>query len=350
MLRKAIEADGRNWEQLLPYLMFAIREVPQASTGFSPFELLYGRQPRGPKEAWEQQPSPHWTLVEHVEEVQERMVREHMVAAQAAQACVYTRSAQHRVFAPGDRVLVLVPTSGCKFLAKWHGPYEVIEKVGEVNYRIRQPGRQPPEKVYHIILLKKWVAREALCAVFLPPGPAKTEPVLVPMGEQLSEKQRQDLQELIDRHRDVFSTDAGHTNLLQHHIITEPGKKVKLRPYRIPKARREAVCQEVKAMLKNGIIDESHSEWSSPILLVPKPDGSIRFCNDFRKLNEISKFDTYPMPRVDELIDRLGKSRYITTLDLTKGYWQVPLAPAFGLHGALATFQRLMDRVLRTTL
>jgi len=80
-------------------------------------------------------------------------------------------------------------------------------------------------------------------------------------------------------------------------------------------------------MLKNGIIEESHSEWSSPIVLVPKPDGTIRFCNDFRQLNAISKFDAYPMPRVDELIERLGKSRFITTLDLTKGYWQVPLAP-----------------------
>ena len=98
MLKKVMAADGRNWDQLLPYLMFAIREVPQASTGFSPFELLYGRRPRGlldvVKEAWEQQPSPHRTLVDHVEEVQERMatlwpiVREHMTAAQAAQARV----------------------------------------------------------------------------------------------------------------------------------------------------------------------------------------------------------------------------------------------------------------------
>jgi len=148
------------------------------------------------------------------------------------------------------------------------------------------------------------------------------------MGEQLSERQRQDLRELIDRHKDVFSMEAGHTDLLQHHIITEPGKKVKIRPYRIPEARREAVRQEVKTMLKNGIIEESHSEWSSPIVLVPKPDGTIGFCNDFRQLNNIYNFDTYPMPRVDELIEPLGKSRYITTLDLTKGYWQVPLAPA----------------------
>ena len=89
--------------------------------------------------------------------------------------------------------------------------------------------------------------------------------------------------------------------------------------------------------------------------------------NDFRKLNEISKYDAYPMPRIDELIERLGPARYISTLDLTKGYWQVPLTPRarektafttpdglyhyrvlpFGLHGAPATFQRLMDQVLK---
>ena len=91
--------------------------------------------------------------------------------------------------------------------------------------------------------------------------------------------------ELVDQNQDVFSSEPGHTNLVQHHIITEPGKKVKLRPYRIPEARREAVRTEVKTMLEVGVIEESNSEWCSPIVLVPKPDGTIRFCNDFRKLN-----------------------------------------------------------------
>ena len=79
-------------------------------------------------------------------------------------------------------------------------------------------------------------------------------------------------------------------------------------------------------MLGLGVIEESNSDWSSPIVLVPKPDGSWRFCNDFRRLNQITKFDTYPMPRIDELIDRLGTARYMTTLDLTKGYWQILLS------------------------
>ncbi|KAL1265447.1 hypothetical protein QQF64_003474 [Cirrhinus molitorella] len=120
-------------------------------------------------------------------------------------------------------------------------------------------------------------------------------------------------------------------------------------------------------MLKLGVIEPSRSPWSSPIVLVPKLDGTLRFCNDYRRLNEISDFDSYPMPRVDELLERLGSARYITTLDLTKGYWQVPLSETakpktafsppnghwqywtlpFGLHGAPASFQRLMDIVLR---
>lgn len=78
-------------------------------------------------------------------------------------------------------------------------------------------------------------------------------------------------------------------------------------------------------MLKMGIIEPSSSEWNSSIVLVPKPDGSIRFCIDFREVNKISKFDTYPLPRVDEMVERIGKAKYITTLDLCKGYWQIPL-------------------------
>ena len=183
MLRKVMELDGRNWDQLLPFLMFSIREVPQASTGFSPFELLYGRRPRGlldlAKEAWEHQPSPHRTMVEHVEGLRDRMatlwplVREHMAEAQTAQARVYNRGAQPREFQVGEKVLVLVPTVECKFLARWQGPYEVIERMGEVNYRVRRPGRRQETKMYHVNLLKRWVAHEALLSLSPPRSPRR---------------------------------------------------------------------------------------------------------------------------------------------------------------------------------
>ena len=108
------------------------------------------------------------------------------------------------------------------------------------------------------------------------------------------------------------------------------------------------------------------SEWAFPIVLVRKKDGSIRMCVDYRRLNSVSREDAYPMPRIDDLIDRLGKAKFITTLDLTRGYWQMPVAAEdqhktayatpfglfqfrvmpFGLNGAPASFQRMMDRVV----
>ncbi len=119
-------------------------------------------------------------------------------------------------------------------------------------------------------------------------------------------------------------------------------------------------------MLKLGAIEPSNSPWSSPIIMVPKPDGTLHFCNDFCRLNEVSEFG-YPMPWVDELLNRLGRARYISTLDLTKGYWQVPLSETakpkmafstpsehwqyrtlpFSLHWAPATFQRMMEILLQ---
>ena len=85
------------------------------------------------------------------------------------------------------------------------------------------------------------------------------------------------------------------------------------------------------------MIELSSSEWSSPIVLVKKKDGTLRICVDYRRLNSVSMSDAYPMPRIDDLIDQLGKARYITTLDLTKGYWQVPVAEEARHKTAFAT-------------
>ena len=164
-----------------------------------------------------------------------------------------------------------------------------------------------------------------------PPNPAplglvaqRAVPV-VPTGKDLSPAHREDLEEVVLQHRDVFSELPGRTEVIHHDIQTAPGMKVRIPPYRIPEARRMTIQEEVSRVLRLGVIEESRSAWSSLMVLVAKPDGTHRFCNDFRRLNEVSEFDAYPMPRVDELIERLGPARYLTTLDLTKGYWQVPL-------------------------
>ncbi len=124
MLRKAASESGKDWDKLLPYLLFAYREVPQASTGCSPFELLYGRAVGGPldvlKEAWEADRRSSESVVSHVLAMREKMAsmtelgRRHLEESQTKQKQWYDRSARKREFQPGDQVLVLLPTSTSK--------------------------------------------------------------------------------------------------------------------------------------------------------------------------------------------------------------------------------------------
>ncbi|MGH0149802.1 UNVERIFIED_CONTAM: hypothetical protein FKN15_016115 [Acipenser sinensis] len=383
MLRRFVTQEQKHWASLLPYLLFAVREVPQSSTGFSPFELLYGRQPRGIldllREGWEEHKGSSKNVVKYVLLLRDRLdlvgrlAQDNLRAAQHRQEQHYNKNARIRTFRPGDKVMLLLPSSESKLCAKWQGPYEVIRAIGKVNYEIRQPDRRNEREIYHINLLKPWQAREVL---FIAPGnmeddlgpcPETPSTRAISMGEQLVPDQQRELRELIEEFSDVFSDVPGRTNLVEYDIISPPGVTVRERPYRIPESRRSGVRQEVCDMLELGVIEPSRSEWCSPIVIVAKKDGTNRFCVDFRKVNAIAKFDAYPMPRVDELLDRLGKARFISTLDLTKGYWQIPLTRSsrektafstpeglfhfktmpFGLHGAPAAFQRLMDQVLR---
>ncbi|XP_058876949.1 uncharacterized protein LOC131731694 [Acipenser ruthenus] len=383
-LNRAIELDRPVFKQAQledPNL----REVPQASTGFSPFELLFGRQPRGLldvlREAWEAEPARGDSVAEYVTQLRDRLgkmsqlVQEHLRKEQSQQERQYNQGARAREFKEGDRVLVLVPSDPHKFVAKWQGPVEIVEKVGPVNYKVHQPGKRKTHQIYHVNLLKPWKERECLFfrnAKLEGEDETQGEPKVpqrhsICKGEHLNNQQQKELNKLLSDNSDVFSEEPGITHLGQHQITTEPGVKVCQRHTRVPAAKRVTMKEEVRKMLELGVIRESFSDWCSPVVMVTKPDGSIRFCIDFRKLNAVSKFDAYPMPRVDELLERVGNARYISTLDLTKGYWQVPLSPdscektafstpqglfefvvlPFGLHGAPATFQRLMDRVLR---
>ncbi|KAL5517219.1 hypothetical protein EMCRGX_G002722 [Ephydatia muelleri] len=166
----------------------------------------------------------------------------------------------------------------------------------------------------------------------------------------------------------VLANTPGRTQFAEHCIETGSARPVRLPAYRIPHADRETVRQEIEEMLEEGILVHSNSEWSSPIVLVGKKDGSLRLCVDYRRLNSLSEADAYPMPRIDEMLEQLGTARFISTLDLTRGYWQVPVAKEarhktafvtpfglyhfnvmpFGLQGAPCyTFQRLMEGVIR---
>lgn len=171
----------------------------------------------------------------------------------------------------------------------------------------------------------------------------------------------------VDQFDDIFTSSPGLTHLIHHEIKTPLGVVVRQWSYCVLEARCQATEEEVSRTLHDGIIEKSVSAWSCPIIIVPKPDGRIRPCNNFWKLNQVSDFDSYPLHQVNDLVERLGRAHFISTLHLIKGYWQVALAPEakpktafstasshwqyrilpFGLHRAPATFQLLMDIVLK---
>ncbi len=202
MLRRVAAEDKRDWDLILPYVMFGIREVPQALTGFTPFKLLFGRQPRGlldvAREAWEQQPVPHCFMIEHVKEMREQidrvmpLVREHLTKSQQGQQRHFNRAAQPREFQPEDRVMVLVPNSVYKLLASLQGPYIVTEKIGPITYRVCQPGRRRADQLYHINLQKKLVGtRDQLAAL------PTVEAVVVDVNRQPWAAQKAELKHLV---------------------------------------------------------------------------------------------------------------------------------------------------------
>ncbi|MCP3663817.1 MAG: RNA-directed DNA polymerase [Gammaproteobacteria bacterium] len=157
----------------------------------------------------------------------------------------------------------------------------------------------------------------------------------------------------------VDNNDLGCMTGTTHAINTGDATPVHQRPFRTPMSQRKIVDEEIQKMQTAGVTRPSNSPWSSPVVLVPKPDGTVRFCVDFRALNAVTKKDTWPLPLISEILDSLNNAKYFMSMDLMAGYWQVPMAPEdiektavvthnakweftrmpFGLCNAPATFQ-----------
>ncbi|GFX04395.1 retrovirus-related Pol polyprotein from transposon 412 [Trichonephila clavipes] len=206
-------------------------------------------------------------------------------------------------------------------------------------------------------------------SLLLSNSPQQLTPDLLENAE-LSPEQKSSAERLFQEFEDVFSrnsSDIGHTTVTQHRIDTADHPPIKQHPRRLPFAKQEEVGTLLREMQENDIIEPSSSPWASPIVLVRKKDGSTRFCVDYRKLNDVTKKDSYPLPRIDDTLDTLSGHKWFSTLDLKSGYWQVEIHPEdrektaftsgqglwqfkvmpFGLCNAPATFERLMETVLK---
>ena len=185
----------------------------------------------------------------------------------------------------------------------------------------------------------------------------------------LPEPGRTKLKELLEDHHQAFGLgegERGETELVEMEIDTGDAAPKKQRVRRMPFAVRREVARQLRSMQEMGVIRPSSSPWASPVVMVRKKDGSHRFCIVYHELNAVTKPDSFPLLRFDDLLDQLGQSHFFSTLDLASGYWQIRVhhdsipktafiipqglfefnVMPFGLTNAPSVFQRLMQRVL----
>ena len=416
MLKRMCDEKPSDWDRYVNPLLFAYRETPQESTGFAPFELLYGRNVRGPlailKELWTgavEEPETK-TTYQYILDLQERLqhtcelAKNELQKSQARYKSYYDKRAKPRKFSVGDEVLLLLPTDNNKLLMNWKGPFPIIAKIGSMDYKINLGHRV---QTFHANLLKQYFRRqdtelnipevkgcllEVACAAVIENDYDELEestnddgkalsndhllqlPAFTPqetladvhVSSQLEDEQYAQVKRVLSNFKSTLTDVPGMTKLGQHDIKLTDSTPIRSKPYPIPYAMREVVKKEVQTMLDLGVVEPSESPYAHPLVLVNKGDGTYRTCVDMRKLNQVTVFDAEPIPLVDDIFVKLSKAHYFSKLDLSKGYWQVPLTESakpmtafithdglyqfctmpFGLVNAPASFSRIMRKLL----
>lgn len=404
MLRKMCQERPEDWDRYLPAVLFAYREVPQASTGFAPFELLYGRTVNGPvkllKELWtkDRENDDVLTTYEYVTNLRNRLeetcrlVQHSLEEASVKYKHHYDKKARKKPFQVRDKVLLLLPTDSNKLLLNWKGPFEIIEKVGELDYKVQIS--EDKCKIFHANLLKKYESRSignnsdadsdgnvAISVSVIESRDTYADDVpietceiqgqedftMVNVNSDLSPNQTAGLKNLIYEFKDIFTDKPGLTELVKHVINVTDQSPIRERPYPIPFSTRESLEKEIDKMLQEGIIEKSNSEYCAPIVLVKKPDNTFRFCVNYKSLNKITKFDCEPMNKPDDILTSIKGKTFFSKLDFSKGFWQIKMDEEskrytgfvgpngnyhfvrmpFGLVNSPSTYNKMMRKLLQ---
>ena len=238
------------------YLIKEMRKWSSHCVTIGPLLLL--------KEKWLDEDPEKISVLKYVATFKDRLFRAGQMAkrnlqeSQSKMKVWYDRKAKSRCFEPGDRVLVLFPVVGNPLQAKYSGPYKVVKKISDTNYLVKTPDRHKETQVCHINMLKAYHE--------------KPKPELVTLNNRLGLESPTHSKDCVGQ---VFPDVPSKTNLIEHDVDVGDSAPIKQHPYRVSPMKKELLDKEVQYMLKNDIIEESQSNWSSPCILVPKHDGGF---------------------------------------------------------------------------
>ena len=345
MIAKTIESKG-NWAAVTTMAPYFIRCAPSASTGLSPFMAKQGWEPATPIQllykAWGQTDLGNVDLTKWVAENAERIecAREQAVLSKRVVAdkrkTKWDRTARQREFKVGEEVLIRKLSINLKLSDSWEGPFVVYKKNSPLSYSVDIGDRKLGS--VHVQLLKRYDKSvdtpQIRRVTSVLEGDKGDDEITTRYSEaelieqELDLKQKEDIDRLLGKHDDVLTAEPGLTSIKEFAIERGETEPLFQRTYNTPASLKESIDKEIQWLLSKQYIRLSTSPWSLPMVTVHKLDGTALLCVDFKKINEVTRQQTFYMPRVEEVLVGVGKARYISKLDLSKDYYQISMKPS----------------------
>ncbi|GFT28735.1 retrovirus-related Pol polyprotein from transposon 412 [Trichonephila clavipes] len=316
LLRVLCLDAGSEWDKHLPSILLALRTVSHESTGYTPSELVYGKNLRTPEtlvmEHWMEPEEEGDLVTEYMFKLINRLKRCQEVAInkmeemQVKRKTWYDKNAVKREFKDGDLVLVLATSRANKLAVQWIGPGTILNKISETNYLVEIPGRRETSQIYHINMLKPYYKRPEHVNVIINDETKNSladQELEIPylennsliydfedviqaseLNKHLHDKQMDRLRELLNKYSKCFSNNPGLTNLVEHEIQLVSDQPVRTKPYRMSHRQNEILKNEINRMLKLGIIEVGESDYMSPMILVEIAGKEPRPCIDLQEI------------------------------------------------------------------